>query len=424
MTDAIAPTTTSNGRAIYGESATIDLAAADNVGGTGVVQTYYVLDGGTETTGTSLTVTEPGTHQLQFWSVDAAGNAEDPRNTLDFVVDPVAPTTTSDAQATYAMSAVISLEATDTGGAGVASTHYSLDGAADETGTAVSVSESGTHVLEFWSVDAAGNVETPHKTVTFVVDAVAPTTTSDAAASYDNTATITLSATDNSGGTGVATTFYSLDSAPVTSGTEVTATTAGVHTLEFWSVDEVGNIETPHKAVTFTVNDTIAPSTVSDAVESYADSATVSFTATDNAGGSGVAETRYILDTAAEATGTVVNVAIAGTHTVEFWSVDAAGNSESQHTTITFTIADTIAPTTSSDVVDVYTGSAAITLAAEDNPGGLGVAETWYVLDGLPAASGTSVNVTDAGTHTLEFWSLDAAGNVEQPHHLAQFTVQ
>ena len=87
--------------------------------------------------------------------------------------DTTPPITTSDALTAYPSAAVIRLTATDIGGTGVANTFYKLDGGAQTTGTVVPVaapaSGSANHTLEFWSVDVAGNIENPHKTVSFTV---------------------------------------------------------------------------------------------------------------------------------------------------------------------------------------------------------------------------------------------------------------
>ena len=366
-----------------------------------------------------------GSHTLEFWSVDVAGNVETPHTTVSFTVTPTAPTTTSDAQTTYTDSATITLTAADNpGGSGVESTHYILDGGAEATGTVVTVSTLGSHALEFWSVDVAGNIETPHTTVSFTVtDSIAPATMSDAQTTYTDSATITLTAADNPGGSGVESTHYILDGGTETTGTVVTVSTAGSHTLEFWSVDVAGNVETPHTTVSFTVTDSIAPATASDAQFAYVDSATITLTAADNPGGSGVEATHYILDSGAEATGTIVTVAAVGSHTLEFWSVDNAGNAETPHTTITFAIGDSIAPATTSDAQTTYVDSATITLTAADNPGGSGVEATHYILDSGAEATGTIVTVAAVGSHTLEFWSVDVAGNAETPHTTVSFTV-
>ena len=177
-------------------------------------------------------------------------------------------------------------------------------------------------------------------------DTTAPNTTSNAAVNYLTNATIILTATDNAGGSGVASTYYRLDGGAQTAGTSVSTTALGPHTLEFWSVDVAGNMETPHKTATFAVTapvpvpDVTAPSTTSNAATTYVSSASIKLTATDNAGGSGVASTYYLLDTGTQTAGTMVSVTTTGTHTLEFWSVDVAGNIETPHKTATFTVTD------------------------------------------------------------------------------------
>jgi len=91
------------------------------------------------------------------------------------VLDTTAPATVSDAKATYVSSAGIKLTATDAG-SGVAATYYKLDGGAQVSGTTVNVTAVGSHTIEFWSVDVAGNVET-HKTANFSITAPAPAPT-------------------------------------------------------------------------------------------------------------------------------------------------------------------------------------------------------------------------------------------------------
>jgi len=180
--------------------------------------------------------------------------------------DVTAPSTTSDVLADYAGSALITLTgADDWGGSGVARTYYTLDGGVQTQGSTVSVSAVGSHTLEFWSVDVAGNIETPHKTAAFsitappVLDTTPPTTTSDAALSYMGAATIHLSATDNAGGSGVERTYYRLDGGalsmvlPPSPSPSLSATTVGSHTIEFWSEDRAGNAEVRH-VVSFTIS--------------------------------------------------------------------------------------------------------------------------------------------------------------------------
>ncbi len=257
-----------------------------------------------------------------------------------------------------------------------------------------------------------------------VVDTTAPVTTSNAAATYVSTAAINLTATD--AGSGVAATYYKLDGGAQVAGTVVSVSALGAHTLEFWSTDKAGNIEV-HKTANFTITapvvlDTTAPVTVSDAKAAYVSSAAIKFTATD--AGSGVVATYYVLDGGLQMSGTLANVTVLGAHTLQFWSVDAAGNTELRKTaafTITApVVVDTTAPSTTSDAKLTYVTSAAIKLTATD--AGSGVASTYYILDGGVQTVGTMVSVTTTGTHTLEFWSTDVAGNTEA-RNTTSFTV-
>ena len=177
--DTTAPTTTSNAQATYVSSASIKLTATDNVGGSGVAHTYYILDGGAQTEGTTIGTSVVGAHTIEFWSVDTATNVELPHKTAQFAVtaplpDTTAPITASDAKTTYVGSATIKLAAVDNvGGSGVAHTYYILDAGVQTEGTSISTSVVGTHTLDFWSVDASGNVEFAN-TASFAVTAAPP----------------------------------------------------------------------------------------------------------------------------------------------------------------------------------------------------------------------------------------------------------
>ncbi len=78
--------------------------------------------------------------------------------------------------------------------------------------------------------------------------------------------------------------------------------------------------------------DVIAPVTTATAPQGTATTdATVTFAATDNQGGSGVAATYYTVDGGAQQTGNSVTLTTSGTHTVSYWSKDWAGNTEQAH---------------------------------------------------------------------------------------------
>jgi photosystem II stability/assembly factor-like uncharacterized protein len=183
-------------------------------------------------------------------------------------------------------------------------------------------------VSSAWTASSAG----------LKVDGIAPATFADIQTSYLESAHIVLAASD--AGSGVATTRYKFDGVSG-EGTVIDASGVGRHTLEYWSVDTAGNEEARHLA-TFTITspavpDTIAPVTTSDARRSYVGPATVSLSATDNIGGSGVARTYACIDGASQVETTVVTVTALGHHTLRFWSVDAAGTSEATQT-VTFDV--------------------------------------------------------------------------------------
>ena len=74
---------------------------------------------------------------------------------------------------------------------------------------------------------------------------------------------------------------------------------------------------------------------------------------------------------------------------------------------------DTVAPTTFADAINSYRGMANIYLTAQDDPGGSGVAGTFYIIDGGGTHAGPYILVTGLGDHHVHYWSIDNAGNTE-----------
>jgi len=171
--DNTPPVTTSNAQPEYDGPAKIDFSITDN-GKVGLGRTFYRLDGGPLTAaGKYLTVIDPGSHELEFWSMDQAGNIESFTNLASFIVyeDTTPPTTTSNAQPYYYQGAQITLTATDDSTQGVKNTFFSLNGGPIQTGTNIVIpgtSGTASYTLDFWSEDWAGNVETENS-VSFTV---------------------------------------------------------------------------------------------------------------------------------------------------------------------------------------------------------------------------------------------------------------
>lgn len=106
-----------------------------------------------------------GSVTLTVTAMDVAGNTTARAATI--LVDTTPPITTCDAKATYVSPGTIHFNATD-GGSGVAYTQYSIDGGDPVTGGSVTVWQTGTHTLGYWSVDVLGNTEAPNS-ITFRV---------------------------------------------------------------------------------------------------------------------------------------------------------------------------------------------------------------------------------------------------------------
>ncbi|WP_135555379.1 OmpL47-type beta-barrel domain-containing protein [Paenibacillus cymbidii] len=161
--------------------------------------------------------------------------------------DKTPPVTSDDAPTIWVNHAVtVNLSATDgLAGSGVAATYYNLDDNGEQSGTTIAVSTEGIHTILYWSVDQAGKVEAP-RTTTVKIDKTAPWTTSAASPGWANaTVTVTFSTYDY--GSEVASTFYTVDDGVPQTGTSVTIAAIGDHSLEYWSTDHAGNIESKHR---------------------------------------------------------------------------------------------------------------------------------------------------------------------------------
>ena len=177
--------------------------------------------------------------------------------------------------------------------------------------------------------------------------------------------------------------------------------------------------------------DTAPPASTSNAAASYLGAATITLSASD-VGGSGVATTRYRVDSGADQTGTVVTVAPpasgSASHTVYFWSIDNATNTEVAKSAsfVVQAIADAIPPVTLSSFNPgagaMYNSARPVTLTASD-AGGSGLKATYYQIDGGATSTGTSFTITGEGLHTFTYYSTDNADNVEAAHTSNQFRI-
>lgn len=108
-----------------------------------------------------------------------------------------------------------------------------------------------------------------------------------------------------------------------------------------------------------------------------------------------------------------------------FRLMDKAGNIIGGPIEKTFELPDTVAPVTEIGKVgtvgsnDWYSSDVKITLAADDNDGGIGVKSILYSLDGVEWHNYVEpINISNEGVTTLKYYSVDKYGNKEQIREL------
>ena len=203
----------SQNQELFSGPVTVTLNASDNLSGVG--STFYKLNGGPmQTYSGTFSISADGVYNLEYWSVDVAGNAESIKSRL-VKIDSTAPVTQASASGSagtnnwYRSSVQVSLSASDNV-SGVQQTFYSVDGGATQTyaGPFV-ISSQGQHSVQYWSVDNIGNTEAAHS-LAVRIDTGAPVVTASASPSTAQkrpqpvTITISGSATDALSGIGSA----------------------------------------------------------------------------------------------------------------------------------------------------------------------------------------------------------------------------
>jgi hypothetical protein len=417
------------------------LSASDATSGIG--STLYRIDSGSTQTYSGAVSIPDGQHTVTYWSVDAAGNQEGQHTTGTIKVDTAKPTTSialspasPDGSNGWRVSTTTFTLSGSDAASGVASTYYKIDSGTAQTytGSAVTMPQ-GPHTVTYWSVDNAGNTEVATTSGSIKVDLGNPTTTiatvpaaPDGSNNWFKQSSVNFTLTANDPISGVANTYYTIDGgAQQTYSGAVTVNTQGDHTISYWSVDNAGNTET---AGTFHIKiDNVKPvSTLTtnppsaDGNGGWFKQSSVTFTLAASDAASGVANRYYTIDGGLQQTysGTAVTIATQGDHTVTYWAVDSAGNTETAITT--HIKLDNVKPVTATPVT-VPPGpdgnnswfkqsSVTFTLAASDAVSG--VANRFYTIDGgAQQTYSGAVTINTQGDHTVAYWAVDNAGNVE-----------
>lgn len=477
--DTVKPTSSVNALPTYETSRSfmISYAVNDPAPSSGVasVHLWYKAPGGVWTdygaftSGGTFTATQDGAYEFYAIASDNAGNVESAPVSADAstTVDTTKPVSSVGSLPTYETSLTFNVPftASDTGGSGVnyVELYYRKDGGSwtkygtTFTSTPISFTASADGFYEFYTraTDNAGNVEDAPASAdaSTTVDTVAPTVVisvsdsliseADAGSTFTVTATfseamdkaviptvgftpgVSTTLASPGGSWNVAGTVYSFTFTVADANVEVT----GVDVSVSGGKDLAGNLQSPNPTTAadkFSI-DTVAPSVsiTSPADNAWVTTATPTISGTSSDSGSGVAKVEVSVDGGAYslATGTTSWSFTTGSlgeggHSVTARATDVAGNHQTDSITVKV---DTVAPVTSDDYDGLWhTSDFTITLSASDSTSG--VATTYYKINGgatkTVSGDGQPQITIESATNSLEYWSVDVAGNVEGHHTL------
>lgn len=268
-------------------------------------------------------------------------------------------------------------------------------------------SEGSNQTQQVTVTDKAGNTAT-FTSPAVNIDLTAPVTTAVFLGAnpdpegYSGPVQVTFSATDNLSGAKPGT-FVRFDGGGVNLIFGSTFIPGGNHTVEYWSEDVAGNVET-HQTRTLKIDAT--PPVTSASVFGtlgtngwYRTAIQVSLSATDSL--SGVQGSFYRIDGGVTQTyaGTF-NFSTQGQHTIDYWSRDNVGNNEVPHTL----------------VVKIDTGGPVVTAAANPatankGPRPVNVTVSGSVTDAVSGVSSASYNVIDEYGATQPSGSVSVQAN-------------
>jgi hypothetical protein len=356
----------------------------------------YTTDGTDPATSTSAkTLASGGTFTLTSSATvraiaEQAGyaNSSETSTAYTITIDTTPPVTTAKLSGTlapggwYTGNVTATLSATDNL-SGVAATYYTLDGGAQTAYTsALTVSAYGSHTLSYWSVDNAGNTETAH-TLTFDISPVAALTIapSSVLGGASAVATLTTSAHAPTGGfvfNASSSSTYVIVPKTVTIASGQTKVLFNVKTtLPPTSTSAAVSVSLDGASVSANLAVTGGPPTTTASLQGtlssggwYTGNVTATLSVVDHSG-TGIAATYTTLDGGAQ-TAYIgpMTISAYGSHTLTYWSVDNAGDTETAHT-LSFDISPllslSIAPTS---VLGGASAVATLTTSAHAPTGG------------------------------------------------------
>ena len=347
----------------------------------------------------------------------------------DFGPDSVPPVATaslsgSTGSANWFVSPVdVTLTATDDS-SGVASIHLQTDGGPWQLySNPVTVQGDGSHTIDYYATDLAGNNEST-QTATFRVDTGAPVSSSQVAGtlandgSYVSSVTVTLTSSDAT--SGVQSEQYRIDGGPWrTYSAPFTVGGNGTHMLDYYATDVAGNSESVRGLSIWITGDlhplpvsTLTATGTAGAAGWYVSSVRVSLSATSGSGSA--VSIDYRLDGNAWATYTNPILLLDGRHVLEYQATDAQGYSEASRSAA-INVDSTPPSLVANSPSDPLASDGSISWSGSD--GGSGITRYEVGIDGSPFVSvGLQTILTrhwTEGPHVVSVRAADAAGNVK-----------
>lgn len=326
---------------------------------------------------------------------------------------------------------------------GIAGVYYRLDrepvGPTDGTFVAtgnvltdLQVPYEGKHTIYLWLVDGAGNVDHRTRNIdpdAFRYDATAPTVDVAPNGTQGNNgwyiSPVTVNFTPQDALSGIDAWGWVLDGARTGNATTLVINDDLVHSLVVTATDVAGNSMQPTTRVIpldatppllgYSVVSRMTPS----AAGWYTAPLTITFSLTDAV--SGPDRISWRLDNGSPSTDTRVVIAEDGEHTVQAFGLDQAGNASAQ-LQLSLPL-DSAAPNTTAAVTPpmaasgYYTAPVTVRLTPIDPVSGVSV--TWLRVGKGPWQARTTQQIAQDGRYTIDYYSVDVAGNVEISRSLA-----
>jgi len=399
----------------------------------GVDHVEWQLDGGLvqrPSRGTSVPIAADGVHILRTRAVDVAGNTSS-WNDHTVRIDTVVPTDTTAAPGGWQTAPLPVTIAGADGHSGVLEVTYSLDGGAPVTttsGTVVTVSGDGDHVLTTKVRDNAGN-QSGWKTTNIHIDTTAPDNQTDTNDGSWRAADYSVMVRGADSGSGLNDVQWRVDGGAITSGAsplQAVVTGTGDHVFETRVRDVAGNASawrTEHIRI-----DKVAPvNTTTAPLASNPNPYSVAVTGTDSP--SGIHHVEWEIDGGATqqgASGDTITITGNGTHTLRTRVIDNAGNATTWRTdTVLINSTDTTRPTDTTATVPSgwQTGPLTVDVTGTDSGSGMD-AVMWRISQFGVSGSSTPVQTVSGDRAPVTFdhegiWRLetrvrDRAGNLSK----------